>query len=167
MLLLVVWKLQKIWNQFCRKMWPHRKINSTCACHISLKNYWIPSFCWKLWRALQRMQDIWILWKYDMFNEIASKTAPKKAKNQQQQNPTNLCCFYILYYINKKIIRSKIFLLTNCTLKTYLFMLCPTVELYALRYFVESFQICYAISLYSQLVCYLYPVYYLFRICQA
>lgn len=97
------------------------------------------------------------------------KNSPKKGKkqNKTKQNPTSLCCFYILYYINKKIKRSKIFLLTNCTLKTYLFMLCPTVELYALRYFVESFQICYAISLYSQLVCYLYPVYYLFRICQA
>lgn len=93
-----------------------------------------------------------------MFNEIASKTAPKKAKKPQKtKKPHKLML--------KKIKRSKIFLLTNCTLKTYLFMLCPTVELYALRYFVESFQICYAISLYSQLVCYLYPVYYLFRIC--
>lgn len=99
---------------------------------------------------------------------LHQKQPPKRQKKpKKQKKPTNLCCFYILYYINKKIKRSKIFLLTNCTLKTYLFMLCPTVELYALRYFVESFQICYAISLYSQLVCYLYPVYYLFRICQA
>lgn len=98
---------------------------------------------------------------------LHQKQPQKRQKTSNKKNPTNLCCFYILYYINKKIIRSKIFLLTNCTPKTYLFMLCPTVELYALRYFVESFQICYAISLYSQLVCYLYPVYYLFRICQA
>lgn len=96
---------------------------------------------------------------------LHQKQPQKRQKTNNNKTPTNLCCFYILYYINKKIIRSKIFLLTNCTLKTYLFMLCPKVELYALRYFVESFQICYAISLYSQLVC--YPVYYLFRICQA
>lgn len=94
---------------------------------------------------------------------LHQKQPQKRQKTNNKKNPTNLSCFYILYYINKKIIRSKIFLLTNCTLKTYSFMLCPTVELYALRYFVESFQI----SLYSQLVCYLYPVYYLFRICQA
>lgn len=96
---------------------------------------------------------------------LHQKQPQKRQKTNNKKTPTNLCCFYILYYINKKIIRSEIFLLTNCTLKTYLFMLCPKVELYALRYFVESFQICYAISLYSQLVC--YPVYYLFRICQA
>lgn len=32
-----------------------------------------------------------------MFNEIASKTAPKKAKNQQQKNPYKLMLF--LYFI--------------------------------------------------------------------